>query len=140
MALRPCTVVIENVSPLIDGGRYPVKRVVGESMRVEADIFKDGHDVVRARLKWRRVGEAEWHHVPMHPIPHGNDRWQAECSFFENAPFEFTLEAWGDAFLSWQHEYSAKFKAALPDLTSEILEGAQGLERAARRAREAGHE
>lgn len=139
MALRPCTVVIENVSPLIEAGRYPVKRVVGESLTVEADIFKDGHDVVRARLKWRRVGEAQWHCVPMHPIPNGNDRWRGHCSFFENAPHEFTLEAWGDVFLSWQHEYAAKFRAALPDLTSEILEGAQWVERAAKRARESGH-
>ncbi len=50
-------VVIENLQPLIDGGRYPVKRVVGEDLVVEADVFKDGHDVVSASLKWRVVGE-----------------------------------------------------------------------------------
>ncbi len=50
------TAVIENLQPLIDGGRYPVKRVVGEDLAVEADIFKDGHDVVAAILKWRMVG------------------------------------------------------------------------------------
>ena len=49
--------VIENLRPLIDGGRYPIKRVVGDDLAVEADVFKDGHDVVAARLKWRRVGE-----------------------------------------------------------------------------------
>ena len=49
--------VIENLQPLIDGGRYPVKRVIGEDLIVEADIFKEGHDVVAAALKWRMVGE-----------------------------------------------------------------------------------
>ena len=52
------TAVIENLQPLIDGGRYPIKRVVGEDLVVEADIFKDGHDVVAAALKWRVLGEA----------------------------------------------------------------------------------
>ena len=51
------TAVIENLQPLIDGGRYPVKRVVGEDLAVEADVFKDGHDVVAAALKWRLLGE-----------------------------------------------------------------------------------
>jgi starch synthase (maltosyl-transferring) len=56
MALRPSTVVIENVSPFHDRGRHPVKRVVGQSLTVEADIFKDGHDLIAACLKWRRCG------------------------------------------------------------------------------------
>jgi starch synthase (maltosyl-transferring) len=52
------TAVIENIQPLIDGGRYPIKRAVGEDLVVEADIFKDGHDVVAAILKWRTLGRA----------------------------------------------------------------------------------
>ncbi|MEK0446888.1 MAG: Alpha,4-glucan:maltose-phosphate maltosyltransferase 1 [Verrucomicrobiota bacterium] len=139
MAFRPCTVVIENLTPLIEGGRYPIKRSVGESMLVEADIFKDGHDTVRARLKWRKSGTTPWHHIPMEPIPNGNDRWTGSCSFFENAAFEFTIEAWGDAFFSWQHEFSTKFKAALADLRSETLEGAALVHSASRRALAAGH-
>ena len=59
------SVVIENLQPLIDGGRYPIKRIVGEDLVVEADIFKDGHDVVSALLKWRRKGHARWHETPM---------------------------------------------------------------------------
>ncbi|MEO6789015.1 MAG: maltotransferase domain-containing protein, partial [Chthoniobacteraceae bacterium] len=61
MKARPCTVVIENVSPLVDGGRYPIKRVVGENTEVRADIFKEGHDVMSAVLKWRKTGTKGWH-------------------------------------------------------------------------------
>ena len=57
--------VIENLQPLIDGGRYPIKRVIGEDVMVEADIFKDGHDIVAAALKWRVLGESNWHETAM---------------------------------------------------------------------------
>ena len=134
MSLRPSTVVIENVSPLDEGGRYPLKRVTGESLVLEADIYKDGHDIVTARLKWRPVGTLEWHHAPMVPIPNGNDRWRGECAFFGNMRYEFTLEAWSDAFRTWQHEFELKFEAGLQELRSEILEGALLLEQAASRA------
>src|ERR1051325_7783921 len=59
------TAVIENLQPLVDGGRYMVKRVVGDDLAVEADVFKDGHDVVAAALKWRKLGETHWHETPM---------------------------------------------------------------------------
>src|SRR5690349_1047020 len=75
-------VVIENLQPLIDGGRYPIKRVVGEDLVVEADVFKDGHDVVAAALRWRIVGENEWHDTAMTFID--NDRWRGACTFYEN--------------------------------------------------------
>src|SRR5262245_58508687 len=112
MTLRPSTVVIENVEPLIEGGRYPVKRIVGEDLTVHADVYKDGHDVVMALLKWRRLGESSWYETPMECTdPWNKDHWRATCSFFENAPYEFTIEAWGDTFRTWQHEFAAKFKA-----------------------------
>jgi len=118
MALRPCTVVIENLTPLAEGGRYPIKRSVGESMVVEADIFKEGHDVVRARLKWRKAGDKDWHCARMEPIPNGDDRWRGHCSFFENTQFELTIEAWGDAFCPGNMSLPRSSEAALPDLTS----------------------
>ena len=92
--------VIENLQPLIDGGRYPVKRVTGEDLIVEADIFKEGHDVVAAALKWRMVGETRWHETAMKLIV--NDRWRGACTFYENAIYEYTVEAWIDSFTSWQ--------------------------------------
>ncbi len=92
------TAVIENLQPLIDGGRYPVKRVVGEDLVVEADVFKDGHDVVSASLKWRKIGEPHWHETLMTHV--GNDRWRGVCTFYENATYEYTIEAWTDT-LPW---------------------------------------
>src|SRR3954452_515509 len=127
-------VVIENLQPLVDGGRYPIKRVVGEDLVVEADIFKDGHDVVAAVLRWRILGEAEWHDTPMAFVD--NDRWRGACSFYENAIYEYTVEAWTDIFRGWQHEFSKKFEAGITNLTSEALEGATLLEEAAERAYE----
>ena len=90
------TAVIENLRPLVDGGRYPVKRVVGDDLAVEADVFKDGHDVVAAALKWRLLGEAHWHETPMVHVD--NDRWRGVCTVYENAIYEYTVEAWTDKF------------------------------------------
>jgi starch synthase (maltosyl-transferring) len=138
---RPPTVVIENFSPLIEGGRYPVKRAVGEDLIVEADVFKDGHDVLCAVLKWRGPGATQWHETPMECIdPWNKDRWRGTCAFFEIGSHEVTIEAWGDSFRSWQHEFAAKFSAAEPNLSSETLEGAKFLEQAALRAVAAGQQ
>jgi starch synthase (maltosyl-transferring) len=129
---RPSTVIIEAIDPCIDGGRYPVKRVTGQELRVSADIFKDGHDVIAAALKWRVRESAVWMETPM--VPGENDRWSAVCYFTENANYEFTIEAWGDEFNSWAQEFQKKFAAGLTDLTTEIEEGAILLEHAASRA------
>src|SRR5947207_3572050 len=128
------TAVIENLRPLIDGGRYPVKRVVGDDLAVEADIFRDGHDVVAAALKWRCLGETRWHETPMAHID--NDRWRGVCTVYENAIYEYTVEAWTDAFRGWQHEFATKFEAGITNLRSETLEGAALLDAAAERADE----
>ena len=124
--------VIENLRPLIDGGRYPIKRVVGEDVVVEADVFKDGHDIVAAALKWRIVGAPQWHETAMQHVD--NDRWRGVCSLYENATYEYTVEAWTDLFAGWQHEFAAKFTAGIAQLESEKLEGAALLETAGARA------
>jgi starch synthase (maltosyl-transferring) len=128
------SVVIENLQPLIDGGRFPVKRVVGEDLVIEADIFRDGHDPVAANLRWRIVGELDWHDTAMQLVD--NDRWRGICTFYENATYEYTVEAWTDSFRGWQHEFAKKFDAGIVDLTSEALEGAALIEAAAERARD----
>ncbi len=127
------TAVIENLEPLIEGGRYPIKRVIGEDVVVEADIFKDGHDIVAAALRWRVLGRPKWHETPMRFVD--NDRWRGVFSVYENATYEYTVEAWTDLFAGWQHEYGKKFEAGLANLTSEKLEGAALLLAAAKRAR-----
>ncbi len=129
------TVVIENIEPCIDGGRFPVKRVVGETLTVSADVFKDGHEVTAATLKWRPVGESRWAETPMTPLV--NDRWEARCLFTENRPYELTIEAYQDEFASWQSEYLKKFGAGQRELGTELEEGAQLAEHSAHRAQSA---
>ena len=126
--------VIENLQPLVDGGRYPTKRIVGEDLVVEADIFKDGHDVVAAVLKWRVLGERRWRETSMAHID--NDRWRGICTLYDIAIYEYTVEAWTDTFRGWQREFTAKFGAGISELRSEALEGAALLEAASRRARD----
>src|SRR6266496_208289 len=133
MARRFLSVVIENVQPLIDSGQYPVKRIVGEDLAVAADIFKDGHDVVAAVLKWRVVGKRTWRETPM--IFVDNDRWRGVCTLYDEAIHEYTVEAWTDTFRSWQSEFEKKFEAGVSDLRSEAMEGAAIVEAAAKRAR-----
>jgi starch synthase (maltosyl-transferring) len=124
--------VIENLQPLVDGGRYPIKRVVGEDLVVEADIFKDGHDVVAAVLKWRILGKRHWRETPMTFVD--NDRWRGVCTLYDTAIYEYTVEAWTDTFRGWQREFTAKFEADVSPLRSEAMEGAALLKAAAQRA------
>src|SRR5207245_1621681 len=126
--------VIENLQPLIDGGRYPIKRVVGEDLVAEADIFKDGHDVVAAVLKWRVLGKRAWRETPMNFVD--NDRWRGVCAIYDEAIHEYTVEAWTDTFRSWQREFVKKFEGGISDLQSEALEGSAIVESAAKRARD----
>ena len=128
------SVVIENVQPLLDGGRYPIKRIVGEDLVVEADIFKDGHDVVAAVLKWRVLGKPAWRETPM--IFVDNDRWRGVCTLYDEDLHEYTVEAWTDTFRSWQQEFKKKFEGGISDLRSEALEGAAIVGAAAGRARD----
>jgi starch synthase (maltosyl-transferring) len=128
------SVVIENLAPLVNCGRYPVKRVVGEDVVVEADIFRDGHDPVAAALKWRLIGERQWQETPMKHID--NDRWRGVFTVDANATYEYTVEAWTDRFHGWQEEFRKKFEAGIVDLTSETLEGIALIEAAAARAHE----
>lgn len=127
------TVVIERLSPCLDGGKYSVKRIEGDDLRVEADIFKDGHDLISAVLKWRPLGRKQWQETSMEPLL--NDRWAGVFSLVETGEVEFTVEAWADSFGTWVLEYQKKYDAGLRELESEILEGAVLLEAAALRAK-----
>src|SRR5256885_1495452 len=128
------SVVIDNLQPLIDCGRSAIKRIVGEDLVVEADIFKDGHDVVAAVLKWRVLGQRGWRETPMTFVD--NDRWRGICTLYDEAIHEYTLEVWTDSFRSWQREFAKKFEGGISDLRSEALEGAALVQAAAKRARD----
>lgn len=114
------SVVIENVYPELDCGRYAVKREVGETFEVWADIFKEGHDVIAARLKYRKANESQWHETPMRF--YDNDRWTGSFKLEENTRYVYTIEAFKDEFESWRQELEKKV-AAGQDVLSELLEG-----------------
>ncbi|MBI1964461.1 MAG: alpha-1,4-glucan--maltose-1-phosphate maltosyltransferase [Candidatus Rokubacteria bacterium] len=114
------TVVIEHVAPAVDGGRWPVKRAAGEVVEVSADIFKDGHDVLVAWLKYRRAAERTWRETPMVHVD--NDRWAGRFTLDANARWVFTIEALPDPFRSWLADL-AKRHAAGQDAVSELREG-----------------
>ena len=133
MTKQPETAIIRRITPSLDNARYAIKRAVGEELVVEADIFKEGHDEVTAVLKWRQADEAQWRETPMSPLL--NDRWTGSLCVTTPGAWEFTIEAWGDVFFSWQHELEKKFAAGLRELQSEILEGAGFVEAAAIRAK-----
>jgi starch synthase (maltosyl-transferring) len=126
------TVVIENVEPCIDGGRFPVKRIVGEELKVSAHVSKNGHDQISVLLKWRKIGNPDWHQTPMAQTE--NDRWEAACHFIENALHTYTVEVWEDTFESWRVEYAKKYGAVNLALRAELDEGSILAEKAAARA------
>jgi starch synthase (maltosyl-transferring) len=124
-------VVIENVRPEVDCGRFPIKRTIGERVEVTADIFADGHDVLYAVLRHRPASRLDWEEVRMEPIQ--NDRWQAEFRVDEQGRHFYTLQAWTDRFLTWSRDIVKKLEAK-QDLSVDILIGVQLIEAAAQRA------
>lgn len=127
-------VIIEKVKPEIDGGAYPIKRVVDEKVTVEADIFVDGHDVLAAVLLYRREKETDWTAIPMELL--GNDRWRGEFLVDELGWYWYTVQAWVDHFKSWLKGVLKKIEAG-QDVSVEFLIGADFLENVSKRARNA---
>ncbi len=123
--------IIEGVSPEIDCGEFAIKRTLGEDVEVSADIFAEGHDVLVAVVKYRRVGEADWRDVMMKDL--GNDRWNARFTVRELGRYEYTVEGWVDHFASWYRELFKKSEAG-QDVSSELLEGAELIREGAERA------
>ena len=134
--LQAPTVVIENFYPCLEGGRHPIKRIIGEQLDLWCDIFMDGHVVMSAVLKWRMIGAKRWFESPMKPTD--NDRWQGACSFESMGRWEYAVEAWSDSFRGWKKTFAIRVQAKDPDVPIESLEGARLLREAAQRARAAG--
>ncbi len=93
-------VAIEHVTPELDGGEFPVKRIVGDAVEVEADVFADGTAGVAARLCYHPAGRKTWDEIPMEPV--GNDRWRVTFAVTETGRFRYTVRAWADPFLTWR--------------------------------------
>jgi starch synthase (maltosyl-transferring) len=118
-------ITIDAVRPTTPTPEFPAKAVVGETVRVEADIFKDGHDVLAARVRWRRAGKSKWQEAPLRPLL--NDRWEGELTASDVGAHEVVIEAWRDRFATWRHD--VEIKAAVGDeLDLELEEGARILE------------
>ena len=125
------TVWIANVWPELAGGRYPVKREVGDLFEVGADILREGHEALTAVLKYRTVKDTHWHEVRMAPA--GNDRWIGRFPLEENTRYLYTIEAYPDAYRSWAEDLKKRLAASM-EVTSELLEGAALLRRGLPRA------
>ncbi len=127
----PSSILIEDVRPQIDCGRYPVKREVGDVLDVSADIFREGHDKIAAVVRHRNWTSDEWSEVEMHFVD--NDRWSASFPLLENTRVVYTIEAFPDVFGTWRDEVQKKLAAGL-DITSELLEGQHIVEEVRERA------
>lgn len=113
--------LIQDIYPLIDGGRFPVKRIVNEPMEIWADVFRDGHDVVAAEIVWRPVKSNEWRRASMRH--HENDRWWGAFTPDEIGWHEYAIAAWTDEFATWRHGFQLKAKAGvISDI--DAMEGA----------------
>ncbi len=126
-------IVIQNVSPELDGGRYAVKREAGDTLTVEADIFRDGHGKLSAVVLYKRKDEADWREAPLTLANPGLDRWSGEVELTENAPYLYTVEAWDDEFESWRDGAGKKLDAG-QDIPLELTEGRELVAQAAARA------
>ena len=124
-------VVVQKVEPEVDGGRFPIKRIVGESVRVRADIVSDGHDALHAVLRHRPAAQAQWDEVPMEFLV--NDCWQGMFRVTEQGHHFYTIQAWVDHFESWRRDLTKK-AAAGQDLSIDLLIGVEMIEEAAQQA------
>ncbi|HET8586718.1 MAG TPA: alpha-1,4-glucan--maltose-1-phosphate maltosyltransferase, partial [Candidatus Limnocylindria bacterium] len=125
------TIVIERIEPQIDGGKHPVKRVVGDTLRVRADIFADGHTMLGAALLLRADDEDAWREAPMRLVD--NDRWAGELRLERNRWHRYTIEAWRDEWGTWRDGLLKKVEAGVA-VPTELAEGRLMLEHAAARA------
>jgi starch synthase (maltosyl-transferring) len=115
-------VVIECVTPELDAGRYPVKRIVGDLVSVGADLIKDGHDVLAAHVLFKGPGDSDWSVAPMR-FDFDSDRWYGEFRVDRLGTWTFTVEGWTDAFETWRTALQKKV-AAGQDVSIELIEGA----------------
>ncbi len=124
-------VIIEGVQPEIDGGRFPIKRSVGESVEAEADIFTDGHDVIAAILLYRKETDKAWRGVFMKAL--GNDRWRGSFRVEEIGSYFYTFQAWVDHFVTWWRDIKKKV-AAGQEVAADLLIGSKLIQNAAAQA------
>jgi starch synthase (maltosyl-transferring) len=119
---KPARIQIQEVTPQIDCGRYPVKRTAGESVAVTARIFRDGHETLGAAIRHRAPGSSSWTETPLEPL--GNDAWSGSFEVDLPGLWCFRIEAWVDRVASFREELRRKVAAGQTDLAGELSEGA----------------
>ena len=124
-------VIIEGVSPEVDGGRFPAKRTIGDLVRVEADIFTDGHDSISAVLLFRHENSPDWNERPMQALV--NDRWFGEFPVEQLGRYRYTIHAWVDHWETWRRDLQKRI-AADTDTPVDYLIGAELIKQAGDRA------
>jgi starch synthase (maltosyl-transferring) len=127
----PERVVIRGVRPELECGRFPIKRVAGETVLVEADIFADGHDAIASVIRYRHEDEEPWAEVPMEPLV--NDHWRGEFPVDRLGHYIYTITGWIDSFQTWYNDF-LKRVAAGQDVAVDLQIGAQLLKGAGERA------
>jgi starch synthase (maltosyl-transferring) len=125
-------VSIRDVSPEVDGGRYPAKASRGEPVTVEADVFADSHDLIRATVCWRKAGQRRWQEAPMELVV--NDRWRGRFTPDELGRYEFRVTGWIDRFGTWQRDTRKKLDAGVAT-SVDLLIGAELLDEVRGRAK-----
>jgi starch synthase (maltosyl-transferring) len=118
----PPRIQVQRVTPQIDGGKYAVKRTIGEMVEVTARIFRDGHEVLGAAVRFKPAGATRWQESPLQAV--GNDEWVGSFAVHAPGSWCFRIEAWVDRIASWQEEIRRKRDAGQEDLSSELAEGA----------------
>jgi starch synthase (maltosyl-transferring) len=113
---------IQAVEPIVDCGRFPVKRTVGETVAVEATVLKDGHDTLGGAIRVRAPGERRFREEPLRPL--GNDRFGGTFAVDRPGRWQFAVLAWTDRIATWQDEIRRKSEAGQTDLVGELAEGA----------------
>jgi starch synthase (maltosyl-transferring) len=118
----PARIQIQEVSPQVDCGRYPVKRTVGDEVEVTARIFRDGHETLGAAVRHKGPAATRWSETPLEPL--GNDVWAGSFEVDRPGHWSFRIEGWVDRVASFQEELRRKVAAGQADLVSELSEGA----------------
>jgi starch synthase (maltosyl-transferring) len=128
--------VIQYPSPSVDGGRYPAKCCVGDTVQVSIDVFRDGHELIRAVVAHRGPSHDTWTEVELERLDaeQGGVRWGAGFTVDRQGRWEYTVRAWTDVFGTWRDELARKVAAGQHDLAGELSEGALTIAAALTRA------
>lgn len=113
-------IAIEDITPKVESGQFPVRRIVGENLVIEADIIADGHDKLAAEIIFRPVTETTWQTQPMQL--RSNDRWYAEISLPRVGRYVYAIRTWKDFYATFIDEITKKHNAGI-DTHLEIAEG-----------------